>query len=170
MDGLQMKLVFDGYRSYLFQLLLYVQKEGIIFLFLTVMEVILHLNWIESALKTIPLCMPPHLSHLLQPLDIGYFAVLKRSYSRLVENQARTGYNHIDKLDFLAAYPQARAETFKLETIQNSFAAAGLVPINAYRVLSGLNISLRTPTPPRSRPSSRSSVFFTKNTKNSSPT
>lgn len=52
------------------------------------------------------------------------------------------GYNHIDKLDFLAAYPQARAEAFIPETIQNNFAAAGLVPINAERVLSRLNISL----------------------------
>lgn len=88
----------------------------------------------------IPLCVPPHSSHLLHPLHIGCFAVLKRSYSRLVENQARAGYNHIDKLDFLAAYLQARTETFKPETIQNSFAAAGLVPINADRVLSDLNI------------------------------
>ena len=33
----------------------------------------------------IPICMPAHSSHLLQPLDIGCFAVLKRSYSRMVE-------------------------------------------------------------------------------------
>lgn len=90
----------------------------------------------------IPLCMPAHSSHLLQPLDIGCFAVLKHFYGRLVENQAQMGYNHIDKLDFLAAYPQARAEAFIPETIQNNFAAAGLVPINAERVLSRLNISL----------------------------
>jgi hypothetical protein len=107
----------------------------------------------------IPLCMPAHSSHLLQPLDVGCFATLKRSYGRLVENQARTGHNHIDKLDFLAAYPQARAETFKPETIRNSFAAAGLVPIDAERVLSKLNILLRTPTPPGGRPNSRSSDF-----------
>jgi hypothetical protein len=28
----------------------------------------------------ITLCMPAHSSHLLQPLDVGCFAVLKRSY------------------------------------------------------------------------------------------
>ena len=113
----------------------------------------------------IPLCMPAHSSHLLQPLDVGCFATIKRSYGRLVENQARTGHNHIDKLDFLAAYPQARIETFKPETIRNSFAAAGLVPINADRVLSKLNILLHTPTPPGSRPSSRSSNFSPKTPK-----
>jgi hypothetical protein len=106
--------------------------------------------------------MPVHSSHLLQPLDIGYFTVLKRSYRHLIENQARTEYNHINKLDFLAVYPQARTEAFKAETIQNSFAAAELVPINPDQVLSKLNISLRTPTPPESRPSSRSSIFTPK--------
>ena len=29
----------------------------------------------------IPLCMPPHSSHILQPLDVGCFVTLKRSYS-----------------------------------------------------------------------------------------
>ena len=56
----------------------------------------------------IPICMPAHSSHLLQPLNIGCFAVLKRSYSGLVETKMRLGINHIDKLDFLEAYPHAR--------------------------------------------------------------
>jgi DDE superfamily endonuclease len=99
----------------------------------------------------IPICMPPHSSHLLQPLDVGCFSVLKRAYGQLIENQARLGINHIDKLDFLAAYPQARESAYKAETIQNSFAATGLVPYNPERVLEKLNIQLRTPTPPSSR-------------------
>jgi hypothetical protein len=101
----------------------------------------------------IPICMPPHSSHLLQPLDVGCFAPLKRAYGRLVENHMRDGINHIDKLDFLAAYPQARMEAFKASSIQNSFAAAGLVPYNPERVLNQLNIQLKTPTPPGSRSS-----------------
>ena len=32
--------------------------------------------------KIVPLCMPAHSSHLLQPLDVGCFAVLKRSYGQ----------------------------------------------------------------------------------------
>jgi hypothetical protein len=39
------------------------------------------------------------------------------------------------------------------------------VPVNASRVLSKLNISLRTPPPPSSRPSSRSSQFTLKTPK-----
>ena len=96
-------------------------------------------------------------SHLLQPLDIRCFAVLKRAYGRFVSDLARVGYNYIDKLDFLADYPRARAEAFQPEIVRNSFIATGLVPIDAERVLSKLNISLRTPIPPGSRLSSRSS-------------
>ena len=99
----------------------------------------------------IPICMPAHSSHLLQPLDIGCLAVLKRSYGQMVETKMRLGINHIDKLDFLKAYPHARIEAFKSETIKNSFTAAGLVPYNPDRVISKLDIQLRTPTPPGSQ-------------------
>jgi hypothetical protein len=98
----------------------------------------------------IPICMPAHSSHLLQPLDIGCFSVLKRAYGGLVEKRMRNGINHIDKLDFLAAYPTARAEAYKPATIQNAFAAAGIVPYDPDRVISLLNIHLKTPTPPGS--------------------
>lgn len=76
------------------------------------------------------ICMPPHSSHLLQPLDIRCFAVLKRSYRSLIDQKMRCGTNHINKLGFLAAYPQAHMEVFKPDIIQNSFAAAGLLPFN----------------------------------------
>jgi hypothetical protein len=46
-------------------------------------------------------CMPPHSSHLLQPLDVGVFSVLKRLYGAAVENQMRLGIHHIDKVAFL---------------------------------------------------------------------
>jgi DDE superfamily endonuclease len=103
--------------------------------------------------------MPAHSSHLLQPLDIGCFSVLKRAYSRFISDLARVAYNHIDKFDFLADYQQARIKAFQPSIIQSSFATAGLVPINPERVLTKLNISLRTPSPPSSRLSSKSSEF-----------
>jgi hypothetical protein len=89
--------------------------------------------------------------------------VLKRAYIRFISDLARRGYNHIDKFDFLDDYARARLEAFqKLAIIQNSFVASGLVPVDAERVLSKLNISLRTPTPPSSRLTSRSSQFTPK--------
>ena len=56
--------------------------------------------------------MPAHSSHLLQPLDIGCFAILKRAYGRFIGDLAGTGYNHIDKIDFLTDFYRARIEAF----------------------------------------------------------
>jgi hypothetical protein len=96
----------------------------------------------------IPLCMPAHSSHLLQPLDVGCFSVIKRSYGRIIENQMRLGINHIDKVDFLEAYPQARSEAMTASNIRSSFIATGQVPYNPQRVLSTLQVQFKTPTPP----------------------
>jgi hypothetical protein len=110
----------------------------------------------------IPVCMPPHSSHLLQPLDVSCFAVLKRQYGQLVEQRMRLGFNHIDKHDFLTAFPTARTMAYKAENIRNGFAATGLVPFNPDRVYQQLDIQIRTPTPPRSQGSnSQSSCFQT---------
>jgi hypothetical protein len=106
--------------------------------------------------------MPAHSSDLLQPLDVGCFAPLKRAYGRFVSHLARASYNYIDKLDFLAEYSRARIEAFKPQTIQASFAATGLIPLDPERVLSKLTIALNAPTPPGSRPSSRSSQLTPK--------
>jgi DDE superfamily endonuclease/Tc5 transposase DNA-binding domain/helix-turn-helix, Psq domain len=96
----------------------------------------------------ITLCMPPHSSHLLQPLDVVCFAVLKQSYGRQIEGYMRNGVNHIDKPDFLHAFHAARTEAMTLANVQSSFAATGLVPHNPERVLSKLHTQLKTPTPP----------------------
>ena len=101
--------------------------------------------------------MPPHSSHLLQPLDVSCFSVLKRSYGHQVEQYMRLGIDHIDKEDFLSAYYQARTETYKEGTIRNGSKATGLVPYDPIQVLSQLHIVTKTPTPPGSSHGSQSS-------------
>ena len=98
----------------------------------------------------ISICIPPHSSHLLQPLDVSCFAVLKQAYGHIVEDKMCLDINYIDKLDFLAAYPHARAETYKPENLINSFAATGLVSFNPDQVLTKLHIQLKTSTSPGS--------------------
>ena len=99
----------------------------------------------------IPICMPPHSSHLLQPLDVGCFGPLKRVYGSLIEQKARLGFNHIDKLDFLKAYPEAHKKVFTTENIQSGFRATGLLPFLPAAVLDKLQLKLSTPIPPPSR-------------------
>ena len=92
--------------------------------------------------------MPPHSSHLLQPLDVGCFSPLKRAYSREIESLIRHQINHITKLEFLPAVKTAYDRSFTLANIQSAFQGAGLVPLQPDVVLSKLNVQLRTPTPP----------------------
>jgi hypothetical protein len=58
------------------------------------------------------LYMPPHTSHLLQPLDIGVFGPLKQVYGELVKGIIVAGNNHINKEDFLYLYPPAYKAVF----------------------------------------------------------
>jgi DDE superfamily endonuclease len=96
--------------------------------------------------------MPPHSSHLLQPLDVGCFSVLKQSYGRSVEQLISLGVNHIDKQEFLSLYQQARMEALHEKNIKSGFTATGLVPYDPDRVLSLLNTQFHTPSPQRQPP------------------
>lgn len=96
----------------------------------------------------IVLCMPPHSSHLLQPLDVGCFSPLKSAYRHQIEICMQLGRNHIDKLDFIEAFKPARLSALNTSNIRSGFAATGLIPYNPQRVLSRLSHRLRTPTPP----------------------
>ena len=94
------------------------------------------------------LCMPPHSSHLLQPLNVGCFSPLKRAYSREVESLIRHHINHITKLEFLPAFKVAFDRSFTPANICSAFRGAGIVPLQPDTVLSKLDVQLRTPTPP----------------------
>jgi hypothetical protein len=102
--------------------------------------------------KIITLCMPPHTSHILQPLDVGCFAPLKRAYKEEIRDLADSHINHIDKKAFLAAFQQVYEHAFSLSNIRSSFKATGLIPDNPEAVLSKLEVKPRTPTPPAPGP------------------
>jgi hypothetical protein len=76
------------------------------------------------------LCMPPHTSHLLQPLDVGVFGPLKRAYRKLIKGMMVARNNHINKEDFLHLYPPTREMIFNHKNICSGFAGAGLKPLN----------------------------------------
>ncbi|KAF7574139.1 hypothetical protein PtrM4_057620 [Pyrenophora tritici-repentis] len=96
----------------------------------------------------ITLCMPPHTSHILQPLDVGCFGPLKRAYKKEVGALANCDVNHIDKKAFLAAFLAVYKGVFSSNNIRSGFRATGLVPINSEVVISRLEIKPRTPSPP----------------------
>lgn len=92
--------------------------------------------------------MPPHLSDLLQPLDVGCFSPLKHAYKSQISDLARKSIGRITKTDFLSAFKSAFFKAFTKENICGSFGGAGLVPFDPNIVILRLDLWLRTPTPP----------------------
>lgn len=114
-------------------------------------------DWFCSENNIIALYMPAHSSHLLQPLDVGCFSPLKAAYGQKVEKQMGLGINHIDKEEFLTLYPAAQMQALSENNIKSGFRAAGLVPYDPEQVLSRLNTTMHTPTPPGTSHSSQAS-------------
>jgi hypothetical protein len=100
----------------------------------------------------ITLCMPAHSSHILQPLDVGCFSPLKTAYGKQVENMMRVHITHITKDDFFPAFRAAFDAAMTEKNVQGGFRGAGLVPFDPEIVISQLDLKLKTPTPPSSRP------------------
>jgi hypothetical protein len=95
--------------------------------------------------RILTLCMPAHSSHILQPLDVVCFAPLKQKYSQRVRDLARHHIWHIDKERFLPAFRDAFFDVFTSDNCKKAFEAAGLVPIDAQRVIDRLDVRLHTP-------------------------
>ena len=61
------------------------------------------LEVVESAMenKVHLMCLPPHCSHLLQPLDVGIFKPLKDEWQRIVKQWYKEcRMKHVDKAQF----------------------------------------------------------------------
>lgn len=102
----------------------------------------------------ISISLPPHSSHLTQPLDVGVFGPLKRAYGDEINVFVRAGITHITKDDFFSAYHKAYDKVVTKKNIQSGFRGAGLIPHNPDAVLSKLDIKIITPE--GSRPTSSS--------------
>jgi hypothetical protein len=95
----------------------------------------------------ITLCMPPHSSHLLQPLDVACFAPLKKAYGREIGELMASHIHHVTKVEFLASFVKAHNAALSKENIQAGFRGAGIVPLDPQSVIEKLNVRLRTPSP-----------------------
>jgi len=64
-----------------------------------------HFNWefFDYCLnaKVLPLCLPTHSTHILQPLDVGLFSLLQRYYSNGLDAFIRNGNAGMNKGEFL---------------------------------------------------------------------
>jgi hypothetical protein len=92
--------------------------------------------------------MLSYLSHLLQPLNVVPYSLLKRYYSNRISLLVRSRIYYINKETFLLAFKEAYKKTFILENVRAGFRGARLVLYNLEAVLLKLDVQLRTLTPP----------------------
>ena len=76
--------------------------------------------------RIIPYVLPPHASHVMQPLDVSIFGPPSSAYRRLVSHAAEDVGVVIDKARFGAFYVQARAQVFTQSAARKAFSDSGI--------------------------------------------
>jgi len=96
--------------------------------------------------KIILFCLPPHSTHLLQPLDVVVFQPYKHYHAEAIDNatSSRPGCSEFGKIEFLTSIDWIRHQIFKPTTIRSAFKATGLIPFNPSIVINKLSNVVNT--------------------------
>jgi hypothetical protein len=81
------------------------------------------------------LIMPPHCSHLLQPLDVGVFASFKLRHSYETRAISRLSPQRIQRVEWIELLANAREKAVTKENILAGWRGAGLYPACRMRVM-----------------------------------
>jgi hypothetical protein len=76
------------------------------------------------------LCLPPHTTHKLQPLDVGVFGPFSTAFLQCCDEIVDETGEEMPWEDFVKEYVQVRNATFKPSTIKNAWKKSGNWPIN----------------------------------------
>ena len=86
--------------------------------------------------------LPSKSTHILQPLDVGCFALLQAAYERQLSDWLlKNPLSVIRKVDFLDLLFNARTEVYTITMVKNAWEASGCWPIDIERVRHGLTES-----------------------------
>lgn len=92
------------------------------------------------------LILPPHCSHILQPLDVGIFAPLKRALAAETDTIARLDPGRISRVEWTSMYIRAREKALTQSNIKSGWRATGLEPLSPITVLEKI-VTKPTATP-----------------------
>lgn len=88
-------------------------------------------------------CLLPNATHILQPCDVGIFYPLKNEWKKVMQEHSQATTKAITKVTFAPLFKKAFDDSYKPETVRNSFAACGLFPFDPDRVDYSKCISTR---------------------------
>jgi hypothetical protein len=82
--------------------------------------------------------LPPHASHLMQPLDVGVFAPLKYAMAGFLDRLFRTGIKTLQKIEWFECFIKAHEKAVTYSNIQGGWRGSGIYPLNPLKVLQKL--------------------------------
>lgn len=98
--------------------------------------------------------LPPHTSHILQPLDLTVFGFIKKRYRAEIATLSTIDDNlQVKKHHFIECYQKAR-DSLTSACILNGFKCTGIAPLNPRKTLESSQVQqppISDRTPPRSR-------------------
>jgi hypothetical protein len=103
--------------------------------------------------------LPPHTSHVLQPLDISVFSPLKTAYRSAIQIDPTVSLSSpYAKIMFLMAYQKARLKSLTESNIKAGFKASGMWPVSVAKPLLSRFVIIGQDTPPAPCPSTPKAV------------
>jgi DDE superfamily endonuclease/Tc5 transposase DNA-binding domain/helix-turn-helix, Psq domain len=88
--------------------------------------------------------LPPHSSHLTQPLDVGVFRPLKKYMAKALQPLISTGIARLQKVEWLTAFVTAHNQAFSALNIFGGFRGTGIHPFEPEKVLNRIPSSAPT--------------------------
>ncbi|RYC77626.1 hypothetical protein BFJ63_vAg19500, partial [Fusarium oxysporum f. sp. narcissi] len=82
--------------------------------------------------------LPPHSTHLTQPLDVGVFQLLKNAHQKRLRRHLREGYLNFKRSDFISKLSEILKEAFTVHNIMNGFEKSGIFPVDGRAVIQSV--------------------------------
>jgi len=87
--------------------------------------------------------LPPHSSHITQPLDVCIFSSLKTKVSQALNEILCFGVPNIQKFEWADCYRKARPSAMGKLNIEGAWRGAGLFPFNPQKVIRRFRMGVR---------------------------
>lgn len=87
-------------------------------------------------IRIVPL--PPHGTHLMQPLDLCAFSPLKASHQKILQAYVRDGHLNFNRVDFIREITGIYEKGLSTHNLMSGFERAGLYPIDRDVILGQL--------------------------------